>query len=213
MARRPRPSLSEASAFSCPELRPIPAIIERLGRLLEAIVGRDVADQAFQRAASALIGRDELKRYSSWSYALSQQSEQVLASWPIGRRLYELRQYAYLGVVVIPCKPYRRGQALAALIRDVERLLLEAPPSWGLEEAAKTLAMAKGRTALNKGQPVDVGALALLGDVKPTHIRNMMVKGRAKLQRSRSDREKVDAKSALKWLATRSSFHPSNFRG
>jgi hypothetical protein len=216
MSRRARtsvdpPELKVASTLSCPELKPIPAIMERLGKLLGMIVGRDVADEAFEWAAGAMIGHDELNRYSSWAYAVSRRNEQSLAKWPLGRKFYELREFAYRGLVVIDCKPYRRGQAVAGLIRDIDNFLREAPASWGLNEAATTLAMAKGRVTLNKGQPIDVDTLALLGGVKPSHIRNMMVKRKAKLQRCRTDREKVEAKSALGWLSRRSCFHPTNY--
>ncbi|WP_339951070.1 hypothetical protein [uncultured Albimonas sp.] len=176
----------------------------------EKLGGEEIAEAAAETTVRRLLPhRSDLP----WRDALEIGRLELVSETRIGQLLEAAAVYGENGALIA------RGldvEARAARIREMieEVVAFDAAlprAAWGIEATgiAYIARQARGRWALDHGEPVEAGALAAFGGVTERRIRNMMSKGEAGFV---VDEGRVTAASALAWLKDRESFRPSVWR-
>lgn len=177
-------------------------------KLIERIVGPEKVAPALRELVGSLgVNMQDIPE-SNWEFGLRFLDPSAVETWPPGRTLAELRQYAFGAA-----RPPQGAKAsfltgVEAKIGAVEALLAQIPVGpWGLraDAAARILDAAKARRAIDRGKTVDPMGLAVLGDVSVGRMHNLM---------AGPEREftpwkwRVRPKAAREWLRKRGRLYP-----
>lgn len=178
-------------------------------RFVADIVGDEPADAGFDAMIGCIFER-EVKEHG-WEGALHESDGQLYSDLVMGQVFHDLNAYAHEGIALNGgATTEQRRELLGRLIERAERFYARIPfKLWGIagKDLEKTMLLARGRWALDNGEPIEPRALAIFAGVSLQRIRNMMSKTEALLP---SVRGRVPAKDALNLLRHRlKSFRPS----
>lgn len=171
-------------------------------------------ESAAEEAMAAFAGRVlRVRPGQSARQALEAAGLELVSETGIGQLLEKAATYGENGVLVAPrLDADARAARIREVMDEVEAFDAALPrTAWGIDAPAiaHVARQARGRWALDHGEPVEPLALAIFGGVTERRIRNMMSKGEAGFA---VERGRVTAVSALAWLKDRSSFRPSIWR-
>lgn len=190
-------------------------LVHGAGDFLAEIVGPKNADPAMRIALGALGLSEDPEQ--DWREILEDNENGVYSEWPMGHLLHDLSAYAQYGID-LSAKPDedeaiiedRIVRCVASAADFLSRCPLDA---WlGTDRAKqleKTVAMARCRLALDRGEPVDPADLAELGDLSQSRMRSLVSGKTPELKREEG---KIPARLALEWLEKRPGFLSSIWR-
>ncbi len=179
-------------------------VLAATGDFLSKLANTAAADAAMTALLNIWLdadieAQDEWRRYveDKWSSFFSETDE--------GAAMHDLLAYAEYGIVLHRSNDKDELERhIAALIEQTDAFWQAIPfKQWHLEEhdeISPLLTWAKGRWALDHGEPIEPAALARLGRVSERSVRNLMSKKEKGL---RSENGKVPAQDALDWLSAR----------
>lgn len=178
-------------------------------RFVAEIVGGEVADAGFDAMIAEFFVDDV--RALGWREALLENDGMLYSELPAGQLFHDLHAYACDGIALMgtSSSEARRGFIVRMLDR-AEKLVARIPfELWGIDDGdlGRTMLLAKGRWALDNGEPIEARALAIFGGVTERRIRNMISKTEGLLP---NDNGRIPAREALDWLRLRpATFRPS----
>lgn len=187
-------------------------LVRAAGDFLSQVVGAKDADAGMKRLIGPLAAGGD-----SWREDLEENIQGAFTEWPLGQMLHNLSAYAHYGID-IAAREHEDEAAVAArlgsMVETADRFLGMCPlEAWlGQDrepQLEETILLACGRWALDHDRPVEPEALALLGGVKMSRMRNMISGKNPTLRRENG---LVPAKPAMDWLEKRDSFCPSIWR-
>lgn len=190
-------------------------LVRAAGDFLSEIVGPENADPAMRTAIGALGAGEDLD--ASWRDLLEDNEHHAFSEWPMGRLLHDLSAYAQYGID-LNAEPGERVEEIetriAARVAAAERFLARCPlDAWlGADRAhqlERTVAMARCRFALDRGEPVDPVDLAELGNLSHSRMRSLISGKNPELKREDG---RIPAAIALPWLERREGFLGSIWR-
>ena len=174
------------------------------------VVGEAQADRALDAVCDSVCPH---RAGTPWREALDLAGLALVSETRLGQLLETAAIYGVNGAYISPARdPARREAELGEALEELDRVDAAIPrAAWRLETPAidEVVLRARGRWALDHGEPIDARALAIFGGVSERRIRNMMSKTEQALEVQGGG---VKAASALAWLKDRESFQPSVWR-
>jgi hypothetical protein len=194
-------------------------VVTAVGDYLARIIDSADVDAGMATIVESVVavGGGTIANPGEWRPALATASMNCFSEWPLGARLHDLTAYALYGIVLHDSDDeHELTTHVEELVRSVSAFT-EATPfaQWGLDsragasDLARLVRQARGRWALDNDQPVEPAALADFGGVSEGRIRNMMSGAAPEL---RSEKGKIPAQEALRWLSGRREFWTSIWR-
>lgn len=191
-------------------------IVQAAGDFLAEIVGPENADPGMSRVIGPLL-HEAATAGTDWRECLEENESGAFSEWPMGRLLHDLTAFAQYGIDIettpgedVTDVEHRLAKRVAAAEAFLSRCPLDAwlgPDRAGQLE--KTVAMARCRLALDRGQPVEPGDLAALGNISQSRMRSLVSGKAPELKRENG---RIPAEIALPWLEQREEFLPSIWR-
>lgn len=185
-------------------------ILLAAGDYLSKLTTKNAADAAMTALVNIWLNADVDYR-SEWRAYVSDKWSEFFSDTDRGAAMHDLLAYAEYGIVLHNSSDKKELAAhIVSLIEKIDAFWQWTPiKQWHLEELDEIgplLTWAKGRWALDNGEPIEPAALAYLGNVSERSIRNLMSKKEKGL---RSENGKVLAIDALEWLSPRPDYWDS----
>lgn len=205
--------LSDITAEAGPEAVAV-EILMHICALMERVLEPFDVDTAMGHA----MGVDDGEYPLPWRNLVPSTGRDNAGYWPLTERLYKLHGYARYGIL----PDVDDSEQLAPTERFLEKLIDETRSILSLNELAALvgraksvylediIAIARGRHALDYGRPIDIRALALLGEVPGTRMESIIMSASSAFNPNHAGL--VPAAQALRWLETRDGFYPSIWR-
>lgn len=187
-------------------------LVRAAGDFLSEIVKAEDAGEGMKRLIGTLAdGKDD------WREGLETNFSGAFSEWPLGQMLHNLSAYAHYGIDIEAREHEDEvivAKRLRSMVETADRFLAMCPlDTWLGQDRERqlevTILMAAGRWALDHDRPIEPEALALLGCVKMSRMRNMISGKSPKLPRENG---LVPAKPAMDWLKKGDRFCTSIWR-
>lgn len=180
-------------------------LVQRLGGVLERIVGADRTGPSLARLVTQ-------NRFADGDWRELAEETDTYMSWRLGEGVQHLLAYGLFGVMGRWGGRDDDEATVEEQLVAIEAVLADCPPDRWLESddgsvLLATAKLARGRWELDHGRNLEPEALALLGDVKMTRIRNMMSGSAPDLPRDEAGL--IQREPALAWLMKREVFLPT----
>lgn len=186
------------------------ACIEATHTFLSEIGGHAAADAAVDAFVERVFG--ERCTRGAWRDQLDEHESEIFSSCAMGQVFHDLNAYAHEGIALTSEPDVEEREAyIHGLIKAAEQFEKLVPfREWSIKggDLSRTLMLARGRWALDHGQPIEPPALAAFGGVTERRIRNMMSRTEALFSPKDGG---VPADQALDWLRSRPKYFRPSF--